>query len=85
MVCSESGSSEPGCAALVGDTGGHDPFLALLTHSICSPAGQRRWLFHSALVTALSLFKSKKPVDNALKHMVGFLGCLYRARSWTLF
>lgn len=37
----------------------------------------------SALVIALSLSEFKKPVDNALRDMVGFLGCLYRAWSWT--
>lgn len=39
-------------------------------------------MFHSALVTALILSKFKKPGDNALRHTVGFLECLYRARSW---
>lgn len=30
-----------GSAALVGDSGGHAPFLVFLTHSIYSAAGQR--------------------------------------------
>lgn len=41
MVRSDSVLSGTGSAALVGDSGGHVPFLAFLTHSIYSAADQR--------------------------------------------
>lgn len=76
MVCSDPVPSGAGSAALVGDSGGHAPFLVFLTQHIFSS-----WSKHSELVTALRL--SSRNVDSALRHVVGFLGCLFSVRSWT--